>query len=159
MYIHAKFHVSCHFGFHYNALFGLITISNTRSKRVNKNTQNLVRKTGVILVIIILIFHSFAMFFIFLLNSRILITETSTNLKICRYTYFIPGMCTILSYFADFFSISICFQHVLYFDVGKSQIEWNMKVKVKFQFTGLMLNDHSNPYIESTTVPTRYYVV
>ena len=36
-YIHANFPVCFSFGFHYNALFVLITISNTRSKRVNKN--------------------------------------------------------------------------------------------------------------------------
>ena len=35
--IHANFHVCFSFSFHYNALFVLITISNTRSKRVNKN--------------------------------------------------------------------------------------------------------------------------
>ena len=52
----------------------------------------------------------------------------------------------------DFLNI-ISFQHVLDFDVGRSQIEWNMKVKIKILIcTGLMLNDHSNPYIESTTV-------
>ena len=32
--IHANFHVCFSFGCHYNALFVLITISNTRSKRV-----------------------------------------------------------------------------------------------------------------------------
>ena len=38
-------------------------------------------------------------------------------------------------------------------DVGRSQIEWNMKVKIEISIcTGLMLNDHSNPYVESTTV-------
>ena len=34
---HANFHVFFSFGFHYNALFVLITIRNTRSKRVNEN--------------------------------------------------------------------------------------------------------------------------
>ena len=33
----ANFHVSFSFGVHYNALFGLIMISNTRSKSVNEN--------------------------------------------------------------------------------------------------------------------------
>ena len=35
--IHANFHVCFSFGFHHNALFVLITISNTRSKTVNEN--------------------------------------------------------------------------------------------------------------------------
>ena len=36
---------------------------------------------------------------------------------------------------------------------ASSQIEWHMKVKTEISIcTGLMLNDHSNPYIESTTV-------
>ena len=35
--IHENFHVSFNFGIHYNALLVLITISNTRSKRVNEN--------------------------------------------------------------------------------------------------------------------------
>ena len=47
----------------------------------------------------------------------------------------------------------IGFRHVLHFGVGRSQIEWNMKVKIEISiWTGLMLNDNSNPYIESTTV-------
>ena len=40
-----------------------------------------------------------------------------------------------------------------HFGVGRSQIECNMKVKIEISIcTGLMLNDHSNPYIESTIV-------
>ena len=31
-------------------------------------------------------------------------------------------------------SVWISFQHILHFGVGRSQIEWNMKVKLKFQF-------------------------
>ena len=51
------------------------------------------------------------------------------------------------------------FQHVLHFGEGKSQIEWNMKVKIEISIcTGLMLNDHSNPYIESTTVLSDSYI-
>ena len=50
----------------------------------------------------------------------------------------------------------ISFQHVLHFDVDRSQIEWTMKVKIKISIcTDLMLNDYSNPYIESTTVLIR----
>ena len=37
IFIHANFHVSFSLSFHYNVLFGLITISNTRSERVNEN--------------------------------------------------------------------------------------------------------------------------
>ena len=45
----------------------------------------------------------------------------------------ITNVTPVLKDFADFFSIIyyiiISFQHVLYFDVGKSQIQRNMKVK------------------------------
>ena len=42
---------------------------------------------------------------------------------------------------------------LLYFDVGRSQIELILKIKIEIPvYTGLMLNDHSNPYIESTIV-------
>ena len=65
----------------------------------------------------------------------------------------------VLQGFADFFSISISFQHVPHFDVGRSQTEWNMKVKIEISIcTSLMLNDHSNPYIESTTVLSDYCI-
>ena len=44
---------------------------------------------------------------------------------------------------------------VLHFGVGISQIEWNMKVKIEISIcTGLMLNDHSNPYIDSYKMGT-----
>ena len=37
---------------------------------------------------------------------------------------------------------------VPHFYIGRSQIEWNMKVKIEISICiGLMLNDHSNPYI------------
>ena len=39
--------------------------------------------------------------------------------------------------------------------VGRSQIEWKLKVKIQisvFPWANLGQNDHSNPYIESTTV-------
>ena len=65
----------------------------------------------------------------------------------------ITSITPVLQDFADFFVNVISFQHVLDFDVGRSQIEWNMKVKIRILIcTGLMLNNHSNPYIESTTV-------
>ena len=42
---------------------------------------------------------------------------------------------------------------LLHFDIGRSQIELILKVKIEISVcTGLMLNDHSNPYIESTSV-------
>ena len=67
--------------------------------------------------------------------------------------YHITSISPVLQDFVDFFSISLIFLHVLDFDVGRSRIEWNMKVKIKiFIRTGLMLNDHSNPHRESTTV-------
>ena len=39
--------------------------------------------------------------------------------------------------------------------VGRSQIEWKLKVKTQisvFPWANIWQNDHSNPYIESTTV-------
>ena len=44
----------------------------------------------------------------------------------------------------------ISFQHVFHLGVGRSQIEW--KLKAKTQIPKIGQNDHSNPYIESTTV-------
>ena len=65
---------------------------------------------------------------------------------------------SVLQDFADIFSNIISFRHVLHFGVDRSQIEWNMKVKIEISIcTGLMLNDHSNPYIESTTVLSDIY--
>ena len=43
----------------------------------------------------------------------------------------------------------ISFQHVLHFDVGRSQIEWKLKVKTDisvFPWANIGQNDHSNPY-------------
>ena len=40
-------------------------------------------------------------------------------------------------------------------DVGRSQIEWNMKVKTEisvFHSANIGKTDHSNPYIESTLI-------
>ena len=45
--------------------------------------------------------------------------------------------------------------HVLHFGVGRSQIEWKLKVKTDisvFPWPKIGQNYHSNPYIESTTV-------
>ena len=51
---------------------------------------------------------------------------------------------TCFTRFCRFFVNIISFQHVLHFDVSKSQIEWNLKVKNSV-CTVIMLNDHSNP--------------
>ena len=69
--------------------------------------------------------------------------------------YHITSITPVLQDFADFFSDIISFQHVLHFGVGRSQIEWNMKVKTEisvFPWANIGQNDHSNPYIESTQV-------
>ena len=62
--------------------------------------------------------------------------------------YHITSITPVLQDFADFFSISLVFN--MFFTlmlVRRSQIEWNMKVKISISIcTGLMLNDHSNPY-------------
>ena len=45
------------------------------------------------------------------------------------------------------FSNIISFQHVLHINVGKSQIEWNLKVKSEISiYAAIVLNVHSNPY-------------
>ena len=61
----------------------------------------------------------------------------------------------VLQAFLDFFPDIISFQHVLQIGVGRSQIEWKLKVKTEisvFPWAKIGQNDHSNPYIESTTV-------
>ena len=61
----------------------------------------------------------------------------------------------VLQAILDFFSDIISFQHVFHLGVGRSQIEWKLKVKTQisvFPWAKIGLNDHSNPYIESTTV-------
>ena len=62
--------------------------------------------------------------------------------------YHITSITSVLQYFADIFLNIISFRHVLHFGVDRSEIEWNMKLKIEISIcTGLMLNDHSNPYI------------
>ena len=74
------------------------------------------------------------------------------NMAIPYYKYYIG-----FTRFCRFFFNIISFRHVLHFGVGRSQIEWNMKVKGQILIcTAIMLNDHSNPYIESTTVLSDY---
>ena len=55
----------------------------------------------------------------------------------------ITSITLLLRAFPDFFG----FQHVPHVGDGISQIEWKLKLKTK-----IGQNDHSNPYIESTTV-------
>ena len=66
----------------------------------------------------------------------------------------LPSITPVLQDLADFLSVSLVFNMFLTsMLIYRSQIEWNMKVKIKILICiGLMLNDHSNPYIESTTV-------
>ena len=62
-----------------------------------------------------------------------------------------PVLQAILYFFADIIS----FQHVFNLAVGRSQIEWKLKAKTQisvFPWAKIGQNDHSNPYIESTTV-------
>ena len=61
----------------------------------------------------------------------------------------------VLQAILDFFPDIISFQHVLHLGVGRSQIEWKLKAKTQisvFPWAKIGQNDHSNPYIESTTV-------
>ena len=65
----------------------------------------------------------------------------------------------VLQAFLDFFPDIISFQHVLHLGVGRSQIEWKLKVKTEilvFPWANIGQNDHSNPFIESTTVLSDY---
>ena len=61
----------------------------------------------------------------------------------------------VLQALLDFFPDIISFQHVFHLGVGRSQIEWKLKAKTQisvFPWAKIGQNDHSNPYIESTTV-------
>ena len=67
----------------------------------------------------------------------------------------------VLQGFLDFFPDIISFQHVLHLGVGRNQIEWKLKVKTEISISpwaNIGQNDHSNPYIESTTVLSDNYV-
>ena len=61
----------------------------------------------------------------------------------------------VLQAILDFFPDIISFQHVFHLGVGRSQMEWKLKVETQilvFPWAKIGQNDHSNPYIESTTV-------
>ena len=67
----------------------------------------------------------------------------------------ITSITPVLQAILDFFADIISFQHVLHFGVGRSQIERKLKVKADisvFPWANIGQNDHSNPYVESTTV-------
>ena len=62
---------------------------------------------------------------------------------------------TILDFFPDIISL----QRVFHLGVGRSQIEWKLKVKnsnFSFPWAKIGQNNHSNPYIESTTALSDY---
>ena len=68
----------------------------------------------------------------------------------------------VLQAILDFFPDIISFQHVFHLGVGRSQIEWKLKAKTQisvFPWAKIGQNDHSNPYIESTTVLSDIIVV
>ena len=61
-----------------------------------------------------------------------------------------------------FFPDIIRFQHVFHLGVGRSQIQWKLKVKTQisvFPYAKIGQNDSSNPYIESTTVLSDNYIL
>ena len=67
----------------------------------------------------------------------------------------------VLQAILDFFPDIISFQHVFHLGVGRSQMEWKFKVKTQilvFPWAKIGQNDHSNPYIESTTVLSDIYI-
>ena len=109
-------------------MFVLITISNTKSKRVNENiTRQCTRAEE---------------------EEEDEEHGNSVKIEITRIT---PVLQAILDFFPDIIS----FQHVFHLGVGRSQIEWKLKAKTQisvFQWAKIGQNDHSNPYIESTTV-------
>ena len=121
-------HVSFSFGFQYNALFGLITIGNAISERVNEEYNNIVHMP--------IVKYVYMLNFMFIGVSVIEILEFKKrkkkkniwqNCEIPYYKYY-TGFTRFCRFFLNIFS----FQHVLDFDIGRSQIEWNMKVKMKF---------------------------
>ena len=66
----------------------------------------------------------------------------------------------VLQAILDFFPDIISFQHVFHLGVGRNQMEWKFKVKTQilvFPWAKIGQNDHSNPYIESTTVLSDIY--
>ena len=61
----------------------------------------------------------------------------------------------VLQAILDFFPDIISFQHVFHLGLGRSQIEWKLKAKTQipvFPWAKIGQNDHSNSYIESTTI-------
>ena len=68
----------------------------------------------------------------------------------------------VLQAILDLFPHIISFQHVLHLGVGRTQIVWKLKAKTQisvFPWANIGQNDHSNPYIESTTVLSDIYLI
>ena len=107
----------------------LITISNSRSKRVNNNTP------GKNVYMHIFMFVDFAVIEIQLFNRKKKNMATLLKLKLLHlfYEYYIyfTSITPILRTFLDLFSDIISFQHVSHFGVGINQIERKLKVKTE----------------------------
>ena len=76
--------------------------------------------------------------------------EHGNSVKI-SITCITPVLQAILDFFPDIISL----QHVFHLGIGRCQIEWKLKVKTQisvFPWANIGQNDHSNPYIDSTTV-------
>ena len=134
-------------------MFVLITISNTRSERVNENiTRQCTRQEE----------NMYTCKFSCLLDFQLLRYCSSTGRRRrsrrrrCNSVKIsITCITPVLQAILDFFPDIISFQHVFHLGVGRSQIEWKLKAKTQisvFPWAKIGQNDHSNPYIESTTV-------
>ena len=111
----------------------LITISNTRSKRVN---ENITRQCTRNVYMQIFMFVGFVVIEIRLFNRK---KQKKKQKKM-------KNMATLRKIF---FQISLAFNMFPTLALVISQIEWKLKVKMKFQFfrrAKIGLNDHSNPY-------------
>ena len=109
----ANFQVCFSFGSHYNALFVQITISNTRSKRVNENitrrTSAHARKKNVYMYMQIFMFVGFVVIEIRLFNRKKKQKKQKQKKKMknsenLNYMYY-----TCFPIFSDFFQISLAF--------------------------------------------------
>ena len=105
-------------------MFVLITISNTRSKRVNENITRQCTRQEKNLYMQIFMLVGVSIIEILLFNRKKKKMKNSVKISI---TYITP----VLQAFLDFFPDIISFQHVPHLDVGRSQIEWKLKVKTE----------------------------
>ena len=79
-------------------------------------------------------------------------TESHDIVLLCMILVYINFMCItpVLQAILDFFPDIISFQHVLHLGVGRSQIEWKLKVKTQisvFPLAKIGQNDHSHRYM------------